>query len=116
MPTEKSSLQGDITLAAALIAAEFGVETAPDRIVAILRSFSAAHYNAGARDTMMRFARQHRAHNEPVPSSLSVTPIVGPHGRRLRQRHDSERPTPVVSPPLGAIDDDEPLGMIDDDD
>lgn len=102
----ESKLQGDITLAAALIAAEFGVERAPDGVAAILRSFSAAHYNAGVRDTMVRFAK-HRAHadNEPVPSSTSATPIMGLHGRRLHRRNDSERLTPVVPPPLGIVND-----------
>jgi hypothetical protein len=116
----QSNLNGDITLAVAAIAAEFGVDAveAPEGVTAILRAFSAAHYNAGVRDTMVRLANT-RAHfaNEPVPSSTSTTPIVGPHGRRMRSSRapapdtvplgKSNRPTPLVPPPLGVVEDDD---------
>lgn len=113
----ESKLNGDIALAVALIAAEFGVDArdAPEGVLAVLRSFSAAHYNAGVRDTMVRLAN-HRSftENEPVPSASSVTPIVGPHGRRMRAVRDStvpiresDRATPIVPAPMGAIKDDD---------
>lgn len=118
MAPKQANLQGDITLAVALIAAEFGVEAAdaPEAVTGILRSFSAAHYNAGVRDTMVRLANSRAViANEPVPSSSSETPIVGPHGRRMRATRastvpiprDSGRPTPLVPPPIGVVEDDD---------
>jgi hypothetical protein len=114
--SRRTNLNGDITLAVAAIAAEFGVDadTAPPSVAGILRAFSAAHYNAGVRDTMVRFAKN-KAHrlNEPVPSSTDPTPSVGIHGRRARSSRPpaadtvplSKRPTPLVPPPHGVSDD-----------
>lgn len=112
----RSNLNGDIVLAVAAIAAEFGfdAEYAPASVTSILRSFSAAHYNAGVRDTMVRFANQRSlAANEPVPSSTEPTPVIGPHGRRIRTSYRStvpappvslsKRPTPLVPPPHGVV-------------
>lgn len=114
---KQTNLKGDIALAVALIAAEFGVEAddAPEAVSGILRAFSAAHYNAGVRDTMVRLANNRTAReNEPVPSSISDTPIVGPYGRRMRAARAStvpierdDLPTPIVPPPHGVIQDDD---------
>ena len=109
---KQTNLKGDISLAAALIAVEFGRDQAPETVIGILRSFSAAHYNAGVRDTMVRLGNSRATiANEPVPSSSSDTPIVGPHGRRMRALRAStalisDRPTPLMPPPHGVIDDD----------
>lgn len=114
---KQTNLKGDITLAVALIAAEFGLEAdeAPEAVTGILRSFSAAHYNAGVRDTMVRLTNNRAViENEPVPSSTSDTPIVGPHGRRVRAARASTVPikrdelkTPIVPPPHGVVEDDD---------
>lgn len=115
MPSRRSNLDGDIALAVAAIAAEFSVdaEHAPSSLKGILRAFSAAHYNAGVRDTMVRFGN-HRLHatNEPVPGSNDPTPIIGPRGRRARSLQPdtvplSKRPTPLVPPPHGVVVDDD---------
>jgi hypothetical protein len=103
---------GDIALAVAAIAAELGrdAHTMPASVAGILRAFSAAHYNAGVRDTMVRLeSHRARAANEPVPSPLDSTPIVGPHGRRSRKQQAdtvplSKRPTPLVPPPHGVVE------------
>jgi len=115
--SSRSNLNGDITLAVAAIASEFGVEVdhAPPSVTGILRAFSAAHYNAGVRDTMMRLARrQPSTSKEPVPLSGDATPIVGPRGRRARSSRPpadtvrlSKRPTPIVPPPHGVVIEDE---------
>lgn len=113
----RSNLNGDIMLAVAAIAAEFGVdvECAPVSVTGILRTFSAAHYAAGVRDTMVRLSgHQALIANEPIPSSTEITPIVGPHGRRIRVSERSavplsRRPTPLVPPPHGIDDDDDEL-------
>lgn len=112
---KQTNLKGDIALAAALIASEFGADEAPEGVSAILRAFSAAHYNAGVRDTMVRLANSRAViANEPVPSSTSDTPIVGPHGRRTRAARASTVPikrdelkTPIVPPPHGVVEDDD---------
>jgi hypothetical protein len=59
----RSSLDGDVALAVAAIAAEFDVDAdcAPPSVAGILRAFSAAHYNAGVRDTIVRFAGRAQA-------------------------------------------------------
>lgn len=107
---------GDIVLAVSAIAAELGLEVGavPESIAGILRAFSMAHYNAGVRDTLVRVTnRRSLSKNEPIPSSLDVTPVVGPHGRRARSRRPptdtaplSKRPTPLIPPPHGVVDDD----------
>lgn len=109
---------GDIALAVSGIAAELGLEVRamPESITGILRAFSTAHYNAGVRDTLVRVTNQRALlKNEPIPSSLDVTPVVGPHGRRARSKRPpadtaplSKRPTPLVPPPHGVVEDDKP--------
>lgn len=114
---KQTNLKGDIALAVALIAAEFNVDVddVPEAVTGIMRAFSAAHYNAGVRDTMVRLANSRAAiANEPVPSSTCDTPVVGPHGRRMRAARASTVPikrdecaTPIVPPPLGVVEDDD---------
>jgi hypothetical protein len=101
--SQVTNRNGDIHLALASIAAEFRVEldvlpdAIRDRVVATLRALSNAHYHAGVRDTMVRFGNVSAAlRNENVASSTDVTPIVGPHGRKLRA---SKLPTPLIPPP-----------------
>lgn len=99
----KTNREGDISLALATIAAEFHVEldvlpkSIRDSVLATLRALSAAHYNAGVRDTTVRFGNTAAAlKNERVASPTDMTPVVGPYGRRLRA---SKRPTVPVPPP-----------------
>lgn len=99
----RTNREGDISLALASIAAEFHVEldvlpkSIRDSVLATLRALSAAHYNAGVRDTMVRFGNTSAAlKNERVASPTDVTPVVGPYGRRLRA---SKMPTVPVPPP-----------------
>lgn len=107
---QKANLNGDIQLALASLAAVFRVDADAlpvairDRALATLRALSAAHYNAGVRDMMARFADHHasRVVNEHVTSSSDVTPIVGPRGRRLRK---SRAPNATEPPPS---EDDDP--------
>lgn len=103
MVSQTTNRNGDIHLALASIAAEFRVELAVlpdsirDRVIATLRALSNAHYHAGVRDTMVRFGNVSAAlRNENVASSTDATPIVGPHGRKMRS---SKLPTPIVPPP-----------------
>lgn len=101
--SKRSNLDGDVQVALAAIAAEFHVELdvlpgpVRDRVVATLRALSAAHYNAGVRDTMVRLGNTATTfRNERIASPTDVTPVVGPYGRRLRA---SKMPTPMKPPP-----------------
>jgi hypothetical protein len=109
----RTNLNGDIQLAVASIAAEFRVDfdalpkEIRERILGTMRALSAAHYNAGVRDAMVRFGN-HAAvmQNESIASPTDVTPVVGPHGRKMRA---SKMPTPIVPPPRerGQTDEDD---------
>lgn len=113
MPKLPTNLDGDVQLCFATIAAELRVDADAlpneirDRILGTLRALSAAHYGAGVRDTMVRFGNTAAAlRNERVASPTDVTPVVGPHGRKMRR---SKLPTPIIPPPndRGQEDDDD---------